>query len=251
MTLARYTRWQAAPIHFAASVVIAAIVVAAMLLLWYPRPYFQAAGGATLLLLLIGVDIVIGPLLTLLVFDPAKKSLRMDLAVIAALQVAALAYGSWIMFNARPAYVAFAGDRFELVAANEIADDDLAQAAPGFRRLPLTGPKVVGTALPTDVAQRYQLGQVSLIGGSIGLFPQHYVPYAAVARSALTRSQPLSTLRQKHPDNAVEIDQFVAAQGKGNAALRFLPLQGRHARMSVVVDDVRGDVKGVLDLDPW
>ena len=47
-----------------------------------------------LILLMIGVDVVIGPLLTLIVFDPKKKHLKFDLVVIAALQLAALAYGS-------------------------------------------------------------------------------------------------------------------------------------------------------------
>src|SRR5512137_2835497 len=123
--LERLNRWKAASIHFGISVVIATALFAAMLLVWYPHPYFHAAGGQKLLLLLIGVDVVIGPLLTLIVFDPRKKNLKMDLAVIVALQLAALVYGATIMFNARPVFVAFAGDRFELVEANAIAAADL------------------------------------------------------------------------------------------------------------------------------
>jgi hypothetical protein len=61
-----------------------------MLAVWYPQHYFAAMGGTTLILLLIGVDVVIGPLITLIVFDPKKKSLRFDLAVIAVLQLGAL-----------------------------------------------------------------------------------------------------------------------------------------------------------------
>src|SRR5215218_9788376 len=114
MTLSGYTRWQAAPVHLVISAIIAVLVFATMLLLWYPRPYFTVAGGFTLMLLLIGVDVVIGPLLTLVVFDPRKKSLKFDLAVIVVLQLAALIYGVWIMFSARPVFVAFAGDRFEV-----------------------------------------------------------------------------------------------------------------------------------------
>src|SRR5262249_31768987 len=93
MNFARFTRWQAAPIHLLISAAIATAVVSSMLLLWYPRPFFAAAGGATLLVLLIGVDVVLGPLLTLVVYDPRKKTLALDLAIIAALQLAALAYG--------------------------------------------------------------------------------------------------------------------------------------------------------------
>src|SRR4051812_10341267 len=115
MTLSRYTRWQAAPVHLLMSAVIAALVFSTMLLLWYPQPYFTAAGGLTLLLLLVGVDVFIGPMLTVVVFDPQKKRLKLDLIIIVVLQLAALVYGAWVMFSARPVYVAFAGDRFELV----------------------------------------------------------------------------------------------------------------------------------------
>jgi hypothetical protein len=251
MRLDRFTRWQAAPIHLAISAAIAVIVVAAMLLLWYPPPYFRASGGQKLLLLLIGVDVVIGPLLTLIVFDPRKKHLKLDLAVIALLQLAALAYGASIMFEARPVYVAFAGDRFELVEANAIDDTDLAQAAYAFRALPLTGPRVVGTRLPVDPAERDRLGRAAMLGGSIGLFPQHYVPYTTVTREAIARAQPIALLRARHPNRATEIDAWVSASGKPERALRFLPLQARHGDMCVIIDAATGTVLGVLPIDPW
>jgi len=252
MTLERYTRWQAAPVHLGISAVIAAIVLATMLLLWYPHPYFQVAGGQTLLLLLIGVDVIVGPLLTLVVFDPRKKHLVFDLALIAMLQFGALTYGAAIMFNARPVYVAFAGDRFELVEANAIDPTDLAKAAPVFRELPLTGPHVVGTRLPYfDAHELDRLKMATLTGGSIGVFPQHYVPYATQSRTVLARSEPLAALRGKHPDAAGEIDRVVRASGKPEADLRYLPLQARHGDMAVVVDAAGGAVQGVVAIDPW
>jgi hypothetical protein len=251
ITFERYTRWQAAPFHLGISAVIAAVVYATMLLLWYPRPFFQAAGGQTLLLLLIGVDVVIGPLLTLVVYDPRKKHLALDLAVIAALQLAALGYGAWIMFNARPAYIAFAGDRFELVEANAISPNDLAKAAPDYRNLPLTGPRIVGTRLPSNLGDMQTLQQAAMIGGSIGVFPQHYVPYAGQSRTVLSRSKPLPSLRAKHPEGAAEIDRVVSAGGKPESALRYVPLQARHGDMAVVVDGSDGAVVGVVAVDPW
>ena len=154
MTLDRYTRWQAAPIHLGISALIAVLVIFAMLFFWYPQPYFRASGGQGLMLLLIGVDVVIGPLLTLIVFDPRKKYLKLDLAVIAALQFTALAYGTSVMFDARPVYVSFAGDRFELVEAGAIEAAQLAEANAEFRTLSITGPRVVGTRLPTDPGER-------------------------------------------------------------------------------------------------
>ena len=93
LRLESLNRWKAAAIHLSLSALIAATVVTVMLLVWYPPPHFHAMGGEGLLKVLVGVDVTLGPLLTLIIFNPKKKSLRFDLSVIAALQVAALAYG--------------------------------------------------------------------------------------------------------------------------------------------------------------
>jgi hypothetical protein len=59
----------------------------------------------------------LGPLITLIIFDTKKPRLKYDLATIAVLQVAALAYGSYIMFEARPVYTVFVGNQFQTVPA--------------------------------------------------------------------------------------------------------------------------------------
>ena len=82
--LANLNRWQAAGSHLALSALIGAIVLAAMIFVWYPPPYFEAAGGNDLVLLMVGIDVALGPLLTLAVFNPGKGmgKLRLDLAII-------------------------------------------------------------------------------------------------------------------------------------------------------------------------
>jgi hypothetical protein len=247
MTLSRLTRWQAAPIHLAISATIAVVVIGAMYFLWYPQPYFAAAGGKLLVAVIVGVDVVVGPLLTLIVFDPRKKHLKWDLAVIAALQIAALAYGVSVMFEARPVYVAFVRDRFQLVAANDIADAERAKATnPAFRELPLAGPVIVGTRAPQDPKEAERIATASLLGASLGLFPQHFIPYATVARDAASRAKPLASLRAARPERGAEIDAFVARAGKPEAALKTLPLVTVREDMTVVLDGETGEVLGVL-----
>ena len=79
-----------------------------MLLWWYSPPFFMFDGGWQVLRLIVLVDVVLGPLFTLIVFDRAKRALRRDLAVIALVQAAALAYGAWIMHAYRPAFIVYA-----------------------------------------------------------------------------------------------------------------------------------------------
>lgn len=60
-----------------------------------PYPYREISGGRELFLLLVAVDVVMGPLITLMIFNTGKprRELQLDLIVVGVLQLAALAYG--------------------------------------------------------------------------------------------------------------------------------------------------------------
>src|SRR5256885_4161050 len=120
------TRVRAASLHLGISVIVALIAVASMILVWYPPPLFQLLGGFELLLLIVGVDVTLGPLLTFVVFKSGKKGLKFDLSAIAFLQLSALIYGASVVFVARPGYIVFVKDRFEMV---RVADIEIGRAS--------------------------------------------------------------------------------------------------------------------------
>src|SRR6185503_6935605 len=131
------SRWQAAGIHLGIRALIAAVVLVVIYLVWYPSPYFKAMGGDQLVLLVVGVDVVIGPLITLIIYQAGKKGLKFDLSVIALLQSAALVYGVMIAAEARPVYTVFVVDRFETVSANGFDPAELAKVErPEFKSMP-------------------------------------------------------------------------------------------------------------------
>jgi hypothetical protein len=252
MTLTALNRWQASIIHVALSAAIAVSLVTLMLAVWYPGHYFAAMGGATLILLLIGVDVVIGPLITLIVFNPKKKSLRFDLAVIAALQFAALAYGCSVMFGARPVYTVFVVDRFEVIAASAVDEASREKAAPAFRSLPLTGPEVIAARQPDDPKRLAEIVLAATNGGAdLANLPEFYVPYAQFRRDAGTKARPLSVLAKRQPQSAAAIRAFVAESGRAEEAIGYLPMKTRDQDMSMVVDTKSGDIVGILPVYPW
>ena len=114
------TRWQAGLIHLAISAAIGGVLFALIRWVWYPGVLFNISGGAFLALLVIGIDVIIGPLLTTLVFSRKKKYLWVDLSVIATLQLAAFAYGAYMTVSARPVFLVGAIDRIQAVGLNEI-----------------------------------------------------------------------------------------------------------------------------------
>jgi hypothetical protein len=251
-SLARFTRVQAALIHLGLSALVAATIVAVMLLVWYPSPYFAAAGGGTLLMLLIGVDVILGPLLTFIVYDPAKKSLIYDLAVIAMLQIAALIYGVHVMAAARPAFVVYLRGGFDVVSANDVVTEGMAQAQlPEFQSVPLTGPRLAAARVPVDPGVQLRIGMEAAAGGAdLTAYPRYYIPYATASREAAASGKPLAALAQASPENAAAVARLAASSGKSAEAMVYLPLHTRSAQMSIVLDKANGDVVGVLPLEP-
>lgn len=247
-------RYRAAAIHLALSGLVAASVFLINRFLWYPDALFDRAGGRALFFLIAGVDVSIGPLITLIVFVPGKKGLAFDLVTIAILQLAALAYGTWVFFESRPAYIVFVKDRFELVRANEIADKDLDKAqSRAYADLPWTGPRTVGARIPKDPDEQFNLMMSAVGGGAdIQAFPKYYVGYDEVRGEVLSRAAPFARLRELNPRSAIEIDRLVATLGRPEAQLRFLPLRaGPEVDLTVVVDATRADILNISALRPW
>jgi hypothetical protein len=232
-----FNRWQAAGTHFLISLLIAAAALTVILGMWFPGALFEAAGGLGLLYLLVGVDVVLGPLLTLLVFKSGKPGMKFDFAVIGTLQLAALIYGFSTVEQARPAFVVFVLDRFEMVAAVDLAPEELAAAKyPEFRSAPWTGPKLVAADMPTDNAERQKLVRLALTGADLQHFPKYYVPYAERSKEVLAKAMTIAKLRATEPANAPAVDAWLASSGTKEDAVRALLLRTRFAWLVVLVD---------------
>lgn len=245
------SRWQASGIHLGISAVIAALVIAVIYLVWYPESYFTAMGGEQLVYLLVGVDVVIGPLITLIIFRSEKKGLVFDLAMIGFMQAAALVYGVSIASEARPVYAVFVVDRFEAVSANAIDVAELAKVQrPEFKSLSWTGPRIVGVEKPSDSQEHNRIVFAMADGKDLQHFPQHFVPYSEVAAEAGQRAQPLAALRRFNQERASDIDDFLRRRGVKESEVGYLALRARRGERAVIVRR-NGEILGTLNLAPW
>lgn len=242
------TRWQASGIHLLISIVIAAVALFVLLRVWYPPPFFVAEGGNELLFILIAVDVIIGPLITLIIFKVGKPSLRFDLTVIALLQACALIYGVYVMFVARPVYVVLAIDQFVTVRANDLEPEDIAQARdPAFRSLPLTGPRFVAVDIPKDIKEIGRImAEAQQTGKVVTQLPKYFVPYAQHQKQALAQAQPLEPALQRGGDFAALARQFLNDSGRQAADLKFLVVQMRRGYGAVLVDAETGAIVTLL-----
>ena len=248
------SRWKAGLIHHTISATIDAMVLALMLLVWYPQPLFAAVGGQQVLLILLGVDLSLGPLATLIIFT-AKKSRRalvFDLSVIATLQIAALIYGMSVIFHARPVFVVFSKNSFDLITANMLNDEDIAKAKyPAYRHLPLTGPVYVFSEMPTNIKEQNEVVLNAFSGKDLPEFPQFYLPYADHQTAAGAAAKPLAELRKLNVDRTAEIDNAVRDSGRTEAEMGYLPLRAKYQNQAILVGKNDGKVLAVLPLQPW
>lgn len=92
--------------------------VGALLLIyqvWYPGVLAKVMHIFEIVVILLVVNILMGPLLTYIIFDSNKKNLKLDLSIIVLLQVLALFIGLYYIYLGRPAWLVFVEDRFEVV----------------------------------------------------------------------------------------------------------------------------------------
>ncbi len=156
------------------------------------------------------------------------------------------------MFQARPVYVVFVKNRFELVTAVEIDPEELAKVTrQEFRDLPLTGPRVVGAQSPADNKERERILFAAVLGGiDLHSFPQHYVPYEQLAAEVAATGLTMAKAREVEPQAAEAVARYLAGSGRGEAEVRYLPLRARRAWLAAVVDAKSGAVLAFLPFKP-
>ena len=246
------TRFNAFLIHLAFSALVAFTIILAAILIWYPDYFLDLTGAKKIFLMIIGIDVCIGPILTFIVFNKAKKGLGRDLSIIFLIQLSALAYGMYTITIARPVYIVFAVDRFELVQANEITKKNLnAASEKKFRSMPLFSPKWVGAILPTDKKEKEDLLFGSIDAGvDLAQLPKYYKDYSASIDAIKNRAVSLTQLVKFNNDKERETSDLIK-RFPDEKKYGYLPLSGKKASLTVIIDKGTGQPIEISRLNPW
>ena len=140
-------------IHGLVSISVALLVIGLVFFIWYPSPLAKAVGVTHIFLMMLVIDVILGPLLTLLVYKQGKKTLLFDLTVIVLLQISALGYGLWTISQGRPAWLVFNVDRFDNVRVNEIDNRNIAKAQQQYQNPSWFYPQWVAATSPKNVEE--------------------------------------------------------------------------------------------------
>lgn len=246
-------RLSAAAIHLAASLLMALLAAALVFAVWYPYPYSEVSGGRALFSLVVMVDVILGPLLTLAIFNRAKpvRELRRDIAVVVLIQVAALGYGLWTVFVARPVHLVFEVDRFRVVHAVDVVTELLPRAPVELKKVPLFGRGLLAVRPFSSADESAEATIAALHGVDLAARPDLWQSYAAGAAQVRKTAKPAADLIVRFPQHAKAINDALVKTGRSINRLSSVPLVSRNSFWTVLLDTRTLEVVGFLPLDSF
>lgn len=241
--------------HLVFSVLLAGVVAALVFGIWYPSPYSELAGGQELFWLIVGVDVVCGPLLTLIIYDPKKPRAELvrDIGLVVLIQLAALAYGLNSLAQARPVWLAFEKDLFRVVRVPDITPGTIKDAPETLRSFSLTGPKPVGVRLAKGTDPDFlENVQQSMAGNHAAFRPGRWISYSEQATEVARVAKPIGVLQSRYVNQSALISRAVKRSGRKPDTLGYLPLMSENrSDWVVLVDRATGEPVGYVPLDGW
>ncbi len=163
------TRWGAATTHMGFSAILLLVIMSLVYFVWYPGALTFAGGAEEGLKIVIAVDMVLGPLLTLVIFNIAKprKALIRDLSFIALFQIGCLVAGMSLVYEQRPLAVVYSGNEFQIFDAQELESNQIQINL--LDKFSGSYPKIILEKAPEDpaLAAKYQIENMPLFGQKV------------------------------------------------------------------------------------
>ena len=138
-------RLKAFSLHLLGSASALTLILGSLYIGWYRWPGWYLADATQVVAVLIGVDLVLGPLMTLIIAstNKSRRELTRDIGIIVAVQICALIYGATSLWSGRPLYYAYSESVIQLVQAYEIS---AREAELGRKQNPTAGATLVQPA---------------------------------------------------------------------------------------------------------
>jgi hypothetical protein len=222
---------------------------------WYRWPGWYLAGALTITLMMVGIDVVLGPLFTLLVANPKKprRELARDISIIVAVQLIAAGYGILTLWNGRPLYYTYSEGFLEMVQAQDLDPEQVAlsrkrnpELSPHWYSLP----RWIYAPLPKDTKLAGEIIGSAVSGGEDVIdMPPYYKPWAEAASDIRMHLQPVAKVKE-----LTKQDKEVAAgrmQQMGFAPDQpvTLPVVGKIKPLLAVMDPATAKVAALIRVD--
>ena len=229
---------KATAIHFSLSIVVFVVLAYLILFHWYPQPYFTIDGGWQGMRIIAAVDLVLGPLITFLVFDlrKSRRAILFDLVFILVIQLGSLTYGIHTTYTQRPVAIVMLQNFVMPVTTVEYGDrltslDQLHEFSP-------EKPPIIYAKVPQDANTDNRLQNLALdLEGQIKnrSVLAYYQPANALA-PALRARQPKVLKSLQASGLEANFDAWLQANDRSRDSVMLEMFAGRYGTAWLVFD---------------
>lgn len=241
------TRFKAFAIHFAISFLIFLVVLYFILVQWYPAPLFTTDGGWRVIQIIIGVDLVLGPVLTLIVFKSGKPGLKFDLTMIALVQALALSWGIWNTYNERPAAIIYTLNFFTPVPAYQLAEQGM--TAEKLKQFGDDWPILIYIDVPKEKISEI-LRESMRSGKPLYLQTQYYSKFSKKQHGVLKENSMKLEKYVEDKPKLKKLYQHSLVTRTANTNISYLALHSREKWVTTVFDLDSMRIIDTIDIDP-
>lgn len=241
-------RFGAFLVHLGISLVIFAVLAAVVVFVWYPDFFFTTDGGWQGIRIIAAVDLVLGPVLTLIVFNRAKPraELARDLTIIGVVQATCLVAGTYVVYSERPLALVYSDGQFHSVSADSYTSVGL--NVPDLSGLPGSYPKQVVVDVPRDRAEQSNIRRLAYEKGvPLRALAELYVPLTHERLNADKEAIDLAHLEQLDR-GAQTVSRWLADHGGTFEDYDFFPYGARYEYVFLAVSRHSREIVGLLKI---
>ncbi len=231
------TKLKATGVHFCLSLVVFFVLAYQIFYIWYPLPYFLVDGGWQGMRIVAAVDLVLGPLITFLIFDLSKsrREITFDLLIIATIQISALVYGVVQTYEQRPVAIVLSDD--VLIPVVEADYGSQIDSLDELKRYSPESPPIIYMEIPRSPEELKELIRVR----NEDKIPGHaqmrlYQPHSVLV-AGLQKKRKIQLDRIKKTPANKDYDQWLVDNQKQSDEVIIAPFSGRHGRMWLLFDN--------------
>ncbi len=252
MRVARYSeliksKFKAAGIHLAISSIIFLVLAYFIVFEWYPLPYFTADGGWQGIRMVALIDLVLGPFMTLIIFNPQKstREIHFDLGTIACIQVGVLIWGIYTVYNERPVAIVHWDGEFYSMPAKAYSERNI--AVDELEQFGVEKPVLIHAYRPVEIEA---IHEVLILSTEEQLAPfeqlQLYRTFKDNHHEIFQKQLDINEIIHHNDRMRLELETFLLQSSGNKDDFIYMPLNARYHNV-VLIFSQTGEVKGTLN----
>ncbi|MBV1870882.1 MAG: hypothetical protein KUG76_08230 [Gammaproteobacteria bacterium] len=213
----------------------------------YPGELFSIDGGKQGLVIIALVDLVLGPLLTLIVYKKGKPGLIFDLSLIGIFQLSCLALGMSLLINERPLALVLSYDGFHTVGKPTL--DMYGKKNNMFDQWPGSTPKNLYVSLPVKREERLTLQLSQLADGPLYVRENLLKTFDDGSFNPYDYGVDIREIIRLHPGSEGEILAVDEKYTTLGVEITYMTLNGKYGLCFVVFDIDKNKIMDTLSTE--